>query len=162
FTVTVDQDLPAVLTVGDMAINLTQNNPRFLIRRNYFHDHRARGILIQSANGVVEDNRVKDTTWQSLLLFTETVVFLEGPGPETVIVRNNTFDGCGYGNYGTRGYTMGCVDITADVPQGVSGGTVIKNILFDGNTISRTPGLALFIASASGITISNNLIMNSN
>ena len=57
---------------------------------------------------------------------------------------------------------MGCVGITADIPQGIPGGAVDKNILFEGNTISRTPGLALFISSASGIAVSNNVIINSN
>ncbi len=103
YTVTVDQDLPATLAVNDMVINLTQSNHRFLLRRNYFHDHRARGILIQSHDGVVENNRVKDPTWQSLLLFADTAFFGEGPGAENVIVRNNTFDGCGYGTMGLLG-----------------------------------------------------------
>jgi hypothetical protein len=163
YTVTVDQDVPTNLAVNDMAVNLSQSNHRFLLRRNYFHEHRARGILIESHNGVVENNRVKDTTWQSMLLFTENVFgFTEAPGAENVIVRNNTFDGCGYGNHGTAGQTMGCVNITADIPQTIASGAVNKNILFEGNTISRTPGLALFISSASGITVSNNVIINSN
>ncbi len=57
---------------------------------------------------------------------------------------------------------MGCVDITADIPQAIASGGVNKNILFEGNTISRTPGLALFVSSAAGISVSNNVIMNSN
>jgi hypothetical protein len=162
YTVTVDQDLPANLAVNDLAINLTQSNHRFLIRRNYFHDHRARGMLISSQDGVIENNRVKDTTWQGMYLFTETAFFGEGPGAENVIVRNNTFDGCGYGDYGNVGEDMGCISLTVDVPQGISSAPVVKNILFEGNTISRTPGLALFISSASGVTVSNNVIINSN
>ena len=162
YTVTVDQDLPANLDINDLVINLTQSNHRFLVTRNYFHDHRARGILIQSQDGVVENNRVKNTTMQGIDIFADAAYFREGPGAENVIVRNNTFEGCGYGNYGTAAHTMGCVNITANVPQGLTSAPVNKNVLFDGNTVADTPGLAIFISSASGITISNNVIINSN
>ncbi len=162
YTVTVDQDLPVSLAVNDFVINLTQSNHKFLLRRNYFHDHRGRGMVIESPDGVVENNRVKNTTYQSLQLFAETVFFGVGPGAENVIVRNNSFDGCGYGNFGTAGATMGCVGISAQTSEGVASSPTNKNILFEGNTISRTPGLGLFISSASGITVSNNVIINSN
>ena len=162
FTTTVDQDLPTDLMVGDLAINLSQNNSRFLIRRNFFHDHRARGMLIQSWNGIIENNRVSHPTWQGIDLFTDGYGFLEGPGPENVIVRNNTFKGCSYGNYGTAGDTMGTVNITADVPGGISDQRIDHNILLDGNVISDTPGLAMFVSSAAGLTITNNVILNSN
>ncbi len=162
FTVMVDQDVPAAVSVGDLAIDLSQSNPRFLVRRNYFHNHRARGMLIQSPNGVVQNNRVENPTMQGLNLFTEAFAFYEGPGPETVIVENNSFAGCGYGNYGTLAETMAAVNITAEVPGGITGYAVAKNILFDGNVISDTPGLAMFVSSASAITISNNIVVNSN
>jgi len=162
FTVTVDQDLPANLAVGDLAINLTHTNQRFLIRRNYFHDHRARGMLIQSWNGIVEDNVVQDPTWQGIYLSTDAKNFLEGPGPQSVIVRNNVFKRCGYLYYGASGETMGALNVTAAVPAGISETPIIKNVLIDGNIISETPGLAMFVSSASGITVSNNIIVDSN
>ncbi len=63
FTVTVDQNLPANLAVGDLAIDLSQSNPRFLIRRNYFHNHRSNGMLIQSPNGVCRTTGWKIRLW---------------------------------------------------------------------------------------------------
>ncbi len=162
FTATVDQDLPSTVATGDLAISLTQANQRFLVRRNYFHDHNGRSLVIQSPTGVVENNRIKNPMWQGLLMFTDAFFFYEGPGVESLIVRNNTFEDCSYGNYGTLGETMAAVNITADVPGTVSDYPVNKNILFDGNTIIDTPGLAMFVASGSGLTISNNVIINSN
>ena len=162
FTVTVDQDLPAAVTVGNLAIDLSQTNPRFLVRRNYFHDHRARGMLIQSPNGVVQNNRVENPTYQGLELFTDAGFFYEGPGPQTVIVENNSFTGCGYGGFGGDAQTMAAVNMTAEVPGGISDHPVVQNVLFDSNIISETPGLAMFVSSASGITISNNVIVDSN
>ncbi len=162
FTATVDQDLPSTVATGDLAISLTQANQRFLVRRNYFHDHNGRSLVIQSPTGVVENNRIKNPMWQGLLMYTDAFFFYEGPGVESLIVRNNTFEDCSYGNYGTLGETMGAVNITADVPGTVSDYPVNKNILFEGNTIIDTPGLAMFVASGSGLTISNNVIINSN
>jgi hypothetical protein len=162
FTATVDQDLPSTVAIGDRAISLTQSNQRFLVRRNYFHDNNGRAMVIQSPTGIVENNRIKNPTWQGLLMFTDAFFFYEGPGAESLIVRNNTFVDCSYGNYGTLGETMAAVNITADVPGTVSDYPVNKNILFEGNTIIDTPGLAMFVASASGVTISNNVIINSN
>ena len=105
YTLTVDQDLPPSLAVNDLVINLSLSNHRFLVRRNYFHQHRGRGLVIESPDGVIENNRVKDTTYGSLQVFTETLYFGVGPGSENLIIRNNTFDGCGYGNSGTAGTT---------------------------------------------------------
>ena len=162
FSITVGQNLPANVSVGDLITNLTQSNPRFLIRGNYFHDHRARGMLVQALNGVVEDNVVRHSTMSGIELFTEATYFLEGPGAENVIVKNNTFDRCGYGNYGTGFDTMGVINMSAGVPTGISGYGVNRNILIDGNVVSNAPGLAVFLGSASDITLSNNVVINSN
>src|SRR6185369_11712996 len=80
FTITVDQDLPASLAVGDLVTNATQSNSRFLIRRNFFHDHNSRGMLIQAPKGVVEDNVIRNPTLQCAELFADGQYFLEGPG----------------------------------------------------------------------------------
>ncbi len=57
---------------------------------------------------------------------------------------------------------MAAVNITAEVPGGITSNPVVQNVLFDGNVISENPGLAMFISSASGITVSNNVVINSN
>jgi len=54
------KELAAVLvqTYDPQSIPLFQgiirSNPQFIVRRNIFHDHRARGLMIQSPNGLVE------------------------------------------------------------------------------------------------------------
>ena len=164
-TVTVDSDLSSTLAAGDFVINLQRISPRFLIRRNFFHQHRARGMLIQSRDGIVENNRVKDVTMAGMVLTADSHTFFEGPGCENVIVRGNTFEGCNYNRIGTVGPNsrhIGCLNLMADVRSGISDYPVHKNVLIEGNTIINTAGLAILVASSDGVIVRNNTINGSN
>jgi uncharacterized protein (TIGR03437 family) len=163
--VTVDSDLSSNLAAGDLVINLQRTSPRFLVRRNFFHDHRARGMLIQSRDGLVENNRVKDVTMAGMHLTTDSHFFFEGPGCENVTIRGNTFEGCNYNRIGTVGpgsRHMGCLNVTSDVLSGISDYPVHNNVLIEGNTIINTIGLAVLIASSDGVIVRNNIINGSN
>ncbi len=164
-TVTVNSDLSISLAAGDFVINLQRTSPRFLVRRNFFHHHRARGMLIQSRDGLVENNRVKDVTMAGMHLTADSYLFFEGPGCENVTVRKNTFEGCNYNRIGTVGPNsrqMGCLNLVADVQSGISDYPVHKNVLIEGNTIINTIGLAILVASSDGVTVHNNTINGSN
>lgn len=164
YTVTFGANIPDGIALGDFVANVSQNNSRFVVRRNFFHDFRGRGMLIQSPNGLIEENRVKDPTDSGMHITTDNFVFKEAYGCENLIVRNNTFEGCSYGGEATTssGRHMASINILADVPSGLSEYPVHRNILFENNTIADTPGLAILVASSNGVTVRNNTIVRSN
>lgn len=162
--VTVDRDLPAEAEKDDYVANLARSSPTFVIRNNTFHDHRARGMLIQARGGLIEGNRISRVMAAALQMTTDANYWQEGFGCEDIIVRNNVFEGCNYAGWerGARGRHMACINLIVDTTKGLGEYPVHRNIVIEGNTITDTPGLAVLVASSRGVVIRNNRITDSN
>jgi hypothetical protein len=163
YVVTLDTAPPSNLALGDLAGNLTRSNARFLVRGNAFHDHRARGMLIQAPQGLVENNTIRDVTMQGLHLTTDAKFFYESTGLDDVVVRGNTISGVGYaGEVYADGRHMAAISLIGDVATGLSSYPVHRHVRIENNTIVDTPGLAVLVASADGVTVQDNTIVRSN
>ena len=162
--VTLDRELPAELATGDFVENTARACGNFLIRNNYFHDHRARGLLIQASNGLVENNRISNVMCAAMQLTTDARYWHEGFVCEDVTIRGNTMEGCNYANWDRHatGRHPACLNVVADTVSGLSPAPIHRNILIEGNTIKDTPGLAIFVTSSEDVIIRNNTIINSN
>ncbi len=162
--VTLDTELSAELVPGDFVENTARACENFLIRNNHFHDHRARGLLIQASNGLVENNRISHVMCAAMQLTTDARYWHEGFVCENVIIRSNTMEGCNYANWDRHatGRHLACLNVVADTASGLSSAPIHRNILIENNTIKDTPGLAIFVTSSDGVTIRNNNIINSN
>jgi hypothetical protein len=163
-TITFDKDIPSTLKKGDYAGNLSRASNNFLIRNNYFHDHRARGMLLQSSNGLVINNRIENVMAAAIQMTTDCNYWEEGFGCENVVVKNNIIIGANYAMWerGPSGRHMAAINLVVDTKTGIGDYPVHKNIRITDNIIVDTPGLAILAASASGVVISNNTIINSN
>jgi parallel beta-helix repeat protein len=164
YVATLDRNLPASAAIGDLAASITRNNGPFLVRRNLFHDHRARGMLIQSPNGVIENNVIRDVSMTGMHLTVDNNFFSESLGLDTVIVRGNTVSGVSYGSpeIYQQGRHMGAISLIADVATGISSYPVHRNVVIENNTITDTPALAILVASSDGVTVRDNTITRSN
>ena len=164
YAATFDAAPPADLAIGDLGGNVTRNNARFLVRQNVFHDHRARGILIQAPLGVVENNVIRDVTMQGMHLTTDAKFFFESTGLSDVVVRGNVITGVGYGSWEieSQGPHMAAISLIGDVAAGISPHYVHRNVVIENNTITDTPALAILVGSADGVTVQGNTIVNSN
>ena len=164
YVATFDAAPPADLAIGDLGGNVTRNNARFLVRNNVFHDHRARGMLIQAPLGLVENNVIRDVTMQGMHLTTDAKFFFESTGLGDVVVRGNTISGVGYGSweiYGD-GRHMAAISLIGDVAAGITSHHVHQNVVIEDNTITDTPALAILVGSANGVTVQGNTIVHSN
>ncbi|HOF17554.1 MAG TPA: right-handed parallel beta-helix repeat-containing protein, partial [Phycisphaerae bacterium] len=161
---TVDRDLPEDLAEGDCIANETRSSRGFLIRNNYFHDHRARGILLQAKDGLVEGNRISRVMGCALQMTSDCNYWKEGYGCRNVVVRGNTFEGCNQATWerGPAGRHMACVNLLVDTATGLSDKPLHRDIVFEDNVIRDTPGLALLIASAKNVVVRGNRIVNAN
>jgi hypothetical protein len=164
YAATFDAAPPADLAIGDLGGNVTRNNARFLVRHNVFHDHRARGMLIQAPFGVVEHNIIRDVTMQGMHLTTDAKFFFESTGLSDVIVRGNVITGVGYGSWeiDSNGPHMAAISLIGDVATGISPHHVHGNVVIEDNTITDTPALAFLVGSANGVTVQGNTIVHSN
>lgn len=162
--VTVDRDLPAEALADDYVANLSRSSPRFTIRRNHFHDHRARGMLIQARQGLIEGNRISRVMAAAIQMTTDANFWQEGFGCEDILVRGNIIEGCNYAGWerGPNGRHMGCINLIVDTAKGLGTYPVHRHVVIEDNTISDTPGLAILVSSARGVAIRGNSITDAN
>lgn len=142
--------LPPSVQVNGIIFNRRYFTDNFIIRNNYFHDNRGRGILLEGSGGIIESNHFARHTGGAISV--ETVItsgWREGYGVTNIIVRNNRFEDCPFISYRS---------LTAD-------GTatpypIFSDHLYEGNTfVNLHPSRYLFdIVSARNIVIRGNSI----
>jgi hypothetical protein len=160
-------NISPIAAQGGFAADMALANARYILRNNTFYHNRARGALLQTPYGLVQDNEFVGQS-QFALYLVESSVWEEGAGAQNVLFANNyiTSNGDGGG--------PGAVTIGAEAAGGltyVNGTTssatppipgVHQNLIFSGNTIENTPGPAFYISSANNVVLSGNTIANTN
>lgn len=153
-----DKPLPAELREGDVFGNASRA-PRVRIRNCQVRNNRARGMLIQTRDVVVEGCTFRNCTGPGILVLTEVVVFFESIGTRDVTIRGNTFEHCNYGAAMGPGVLCSMAYLKDFRYPPKSG--VHKNVLFEDNIIRDTDNSGIFVAGTDGITLKGNLIENS-
>lgn len=93
--VTFREDLPKTIKKGCFLFNRDNTGGNYVIRNNYFHEHRARSLLLQTSDGLVENNVFYKTTHNAIKIIMDiNGVWHEGTGADNIIVRNNKFIEC--------------------------------------------------------------------
>ncbi len=162
--VTVDRDLPAGATLGAVVRCDFQVTSGFSITNCHFHNSRARGMVVQVQDGVIENNTVDHTCGSAVQLTCDTNWWEEGYGVHNVVVRGNTFRSCNFVKWERThsGRHLACLSISSNTLDGVSPFPQQTNLLIDNNTIDDTPGLAIQVTSAQNVVVSRNTISNAN
>lgn len=151
-------DDPSATLIG--ALGMASSD--YVIRNNRFHDHRARGMLLQAPRGRVENNVLDNPTQACLNITGDSTFFYEGFGADDVVVTGNRFRRCNAASaqLGT-GQPLAAVNIFADTASGLAAEPLHHGLVLAANEIVDTPGLAILVASAMGVTLANNTIVNS-
>jgi len=143
---------------ADCFFNLDMNNSGFVIRNNTFRNIRRFGVLIQSRNGIVENNRFESTSSNGIMV-RNSVDWPEGFPTGNLIIRGNTFTGCGFD------HTMQTTDaaVIAIVLKKLGGKLAecraIDRILVENNTIVNWRRRGILLACAENATIRNNRLL---
>jgi hypothetical protein len=146
--------------------DLARVSARFVIRHNTFSYNRARGILLESSLGIVEQNTFVGQTAQGILVGADSG--MEGPGVQNVIFRGNHFSNVG--NFPTtalpsnKNVGNGALFVAVQgTPAGIkSPKPVQQNLIFDANVFSDLEGSGLFLSTANNIVFANNRFINTN
>lgn len=140
------------------------NMPGFVIRNNYFHHHRARGMRIMALNGIIENNRVEQLEQQGISVGASYGMWTEAGWVENIIIRNNVIDSVCLGGaaYNRNSYSPGaiCTFSHNDFGRGkhypyppCNKGVVIEN-----NRISNCSLAGIHLISSDGAVVRNNVI----
>ena len=154
--VTLDKKLPAGVQEDCIVVNTRYNSSKYYIANNYYHHGRARGILAQASDGLIENNRFFRNQGASIRIVTDisTGLWSEGTGVDNLTVRNNTFERCNVNNWSPL------IEIHANVNGERPAYPVMKNITIENNTFIDFPSALLDITSADKVTVRNNVIKN--
>jgi hypothetical protein len=96
YNVTLDA-LPSGTTAGDFAYIYNAAGNGASIHHNVFYAHRNNGILVNAPDSVVSDNEFTTVPNSAVLVGPFHAAFNQGPVPDHVVVRGNSFNGGGIG-----------------------------------------------------------------
>lgn len=150
-----ESPLPAELREGDVFGNATRV-ARVRISNCEVRNNRARGMLVQTRDAVIEGCRFRGCTSAGVLVLTEVAHFFESIGTRDVTIRNCTFEGVNYGAAMAPGALCAMAYLKGFTYPPKPG--IHRNVTFEGNIIRQTDNSAIFVAGADGITLLNNRI----
>lgn len=145
-----------------MIANLSKVSARFIVRRNQFLYNRARGMLLESSLGLVENNTFIGQTAQGLIV--GVALASEGPGVQEVSFRGNRFSNIGsiLTNHPNTIDGAALVAVQGDAQNAKSNVPVFEDLLFESNIFSDLPGPGLFISRANEVDLVGNEFVNTN
>ncbi len=156
--ITLDIDATDKIYSGYVAYSKECDSSNYVIRNNYFHENRARGLLLQSSNGLCENNKFYKIMGQAIKVVMDIMPTLwqEGTGVDDLVIRNNTFELCDYSKWGTL------IEINTNIDGTQAQTTVFTNIEISGNSFKDFPSYVLKAANVNNLAFVNNTIDSGN
>lgn len=150
--------LPQSLSKDTVLWNKRFDTQFYLIRNCRFTNNRARGVLLQGSNGILENNVFENIQGAAIQIETGCESrWSEGHGVKNLIIRNNIIRHCDL-----NAWQMAVIYMGVYLPDGRCDYPVFENVLIENNTIIDCPRLAMYLSSCKEITICNNVIINAN
>ena len=148
------EDMSDKIGVDYIAYNTSCCSDNYVVRNNYIHENRARGFLLQSSNGLCENNRFYKTEMQAIKVVMDISpgLWYEGTGVDRLIIRNNRFEQCDY---------IGTGEVIT-IGSNIAGETAVSqpftNIEITGNTFVDLTKRVINANNINGLTFTDNHI----
>jgi hypothetical protein len=156
-TLIFDQALPAAIASDAILFNHRYGSHNCIIQNCYFHENRARGVLCNTADWLIEGSRFFHNQHSAMLLIADVgSSWSEGFGAQNVIIRNNQFESSNC--IGTGDGAM--VSLSATSLGSITHYPLLENIIFDNNTFKEMTGPAIEARSFKNLVIRNNTFIN--
>ena len=148
---------------GYVLINREYGSSNVILRDCYFHDNRARGVVLQASDATIERCRfvrnescaMKITTGWTLKLW------CEGYGATNIVVRDCTFDRANGANRDSQDIYFGTYRKEPSAARRDACETpVFRDILFENNRFVDSFGLTAFVGSCANIVFRGNSFAN--
>ena len=144
--------LPAVVGENTVLSNLS-TSPSVRIRRCKVHGNRARGMLLQTRNVMVEDCVFEDVSGGGLHICTDACEWWESLGSRDVTVQRCVFRRCNFG----VARREAALDIFSDLPKGrQSAAGIHQRLQLLENTFEGNTGAAIHVGSADEVEVRSN------
>ena len=165
YRVRLDKPIPEMKGVYFVLFSKKYDTRNMIVRNCYFHDNRARGVLILARDVTVENCRFFHNEMGAIKIETGFTgnSWCEGYGVENVVVRNCTFDTCNPSGSMTNGYErdiyMG-VYLFTDPSYRKTDYPILRDIMFENNTFKDTVGVVAVVTSVRNLIFRNNTFSN--
>ncbi|MBQ9503290.1 MAG: right-handed parallel beta-helix repeat-containing protein [Lentisphaeria bacterium] len=159
YRLTLTEDVPGDAKIGGVYFP-DMNGRGYVIRNNYFHDHRAVGLRLMGENGLVENNRFEHIAFGAVELACSMGIWLESGWSKNVVIRNNVIRSVN--EHPTHNDHMGAVASRVEyrgyLPENYP--RCHENIVISGNRIENTFAGGISLVGAKNVKIENNIIEN--
>ena len=153
---TFKDELPKELSSDTVLWNKRFQTQNYIIRNCRFVNNRARGVLLQDSNGLVEDNVFENIQGAAIQIETGCESrWSEGHGVKNLIIRRNIIRHCDLNAWQMAELYMGVY-----LPGGRTKTSVFENILIENNSFIDCPRLAMFLSSCRNVVVRDNVIIN--
>ncbi len=154
YDITFTENVSDKIGMNYIAYNTSCCSDNYVVRDNYIHENRARGFLLQSSDGLCENNKFFKTEMQAIKIIMDISpgLWYEGTGVDRLIIKNNEFEMCDFTATGEV-ITIGSnIDGKSAVSQ------PFTNIEITGNTFCEFPKRVLNANNVNGLIFSSNNI----
>ena len=156
-TLVFERALPGHIESDAILFNHRYGSRNYIIRNCYFHENRARAILCNTADGLIEGNRFFHNQFAALHVTADIdPSWSEGFGPQNVIIRGNTFE-----SENCAGEHDGAVvDVSATIDGSPTAYPLVENVVLANNLFKEMTGPAIDAASFKNLIIRDNEFIN--
>lgn len=146
-------------TPGDSICASDRKGNGFIVRNNTIRNKRARGILIKAEDGVIEGNTIEDNHMGAIVLAPE-LNWLEAGFSRSVQIRNNRIKRSGINASMWSTIQAGVITVAAESGSAFAPAGGHLDIEITGNRIDSSLGANILATSVTGLTIQDNVMVN--
>lgn len=153
---TFDKELPDYIVKDCIVSNGSIDSGNYVISGNYFHENRARGLLLQSNNGLCENNRFYKIMANPIKVIMDisSGLWLEGTGVNGLVIRNNSFVECNVVEWSAQ------ISISTNIDGKSADSTFFYNITVENNSFDNFYGRLVDASNVSNLKICGNRLNN--
>ncbi len=153
---TFDKELPDYIVKDCIVSNGSIDSGNYVISGNYFHENRARGLLLQSNNGLCENNRFYKIMANPIKVIMDisSGLWLEGTGVNGLVIRNNSFVECNVVEWSAQ------ISISTNIDGKTADSTLFYNITVENNSFDNFYGRLVDASNVSNLKICSNRVNN--
>lgn len=157
---TLAQAAPSHVAEDSILFNHRWGTHSYIIRNCRFHHNRARGVLAQSRNGVIEGCTFEHTQGPAIQIECGSEErWSEGFGVQNLLIRNNRFINCNTNAWLPEAHRP-LIYISVYLPCGRTTFPIFDGITIEANRFETFPGAAVFASSMRNLTVRANAFAN--
>jgi hypothetical protein len=153
--ITFSQNIPGEVKLKDV-IGTTEF-PEIILRNSIFRNNRARGVLLGSRESILVEGCTFHIPGSAIMTGGDLQYWFEQGGVHNMTIRNNVFDSCMFGNWGSAVITIGA----GKSPEPENAPRFNRNLIIENNEFYIVDPRLVNATSVDGLIFKDNKIVQS-